>query len=79
MSNASYHIQLQSMEKVSSVVFFKFFYLTFNYFSLPELQQVMLNIGETLSEEEVRKMMIQADSDCDGLVSFDEFVVMMAK
>ena len=48
-------------------------------FSLPELQKVMMNMGETLSEDEVTKMMIQADQDSDGLVSFEEFVVMMAK
>ena len=48
-------------------------------FSLPELQKVMINMGETLSEDEVTKMMIQADQDSDGLVSFEEFVVMMAK
>ena len=47
--------------------------------SLEELQQVMQNMGETLSEEEVAKMMKQADEDCDGLVSFDEFVVMMTQ
>ena len=39
----------------------------------------MTNMGETLSEDEVTKMMMQADQDSDGLVSFDEFVVMMAK
>ena len=39
----------------------------------------MMNMGETLSEDEVTKMMIQADQDSDGLVSFEEFVVMMAK
>lgn len=39
----------------------------------------MKNMGETLTEDEVAKMMKQADEDCDGLVSFDEFVIMMAK
>ena len=47
--------------------------------SLSELQQVMVNMGENLSEAEVTRMMEQADTDSDGLVSFEEFVIMMAK
>ena len=47
--------------------------------SLAELQQVMVNMGENLSEADVTRMMEQADTDCDGLVSFEEFVIMMAK
>ena len=47
--------------------------------SLPELEQVMANMGERLSEAEVTRMMTQADSDSDGLISFQEFATMMAK
>ena len=39
----------------------------------------MVNMGENLSEADVTRMMEQADTDCDGLVSFEEFVIMMAK
>ena len=39
----------------------------------------MKSMGENLSSQEVEKMMEQADSDGDGLVSFDEFAIMMNK
>ena len=46
---------------------------------MPELEQVMANMGERLSQAEVTRMMTQADSDDDGLISFQEFATMMAK
>ena len=52
-----------------------FFYLV----SLVELKAAMESLGEKLSSEEVERMMQQADSDGDGLVSFDEFAIMMNK
>ena len=48
-------------------------------FSLPELQQVLTNMGTSATEGKVARMMQQADQDEDGLISFQEFVVMMTK
>lgn len=48
-------------------------------FSLVELRAAMASLGENLSPEEVERMMEQADSDGDGLVSFEEFAIMMSK
>ena len=39
----------------------------------------MESLGEKLSSEVVERMMEQADSDGDGLVSFEEFAIMMNK
>lgn len=48
------------------------------YISSQELKQVLENLGESLTYEEVDEMMKEADLDCDGQVSFDEFVKMMS-
>lgn len=48
------------------------------YISSQELKQVLDNLGEKLTEEEVDEMMKEADLDSDGQVSFEEFVKMMA-
>ena len=39
--------------------------------------QVMTNLGEKLSEEEVEMMIKEADIDGDGLVNYEEFISMM--
>ncbi|KAL1550170.1 hypothetical protein AAHA92_18170 [Salvia divinorum] len=41
------------------------------------LRNVMLNLGERLSDEEAEQMIREADLDGDGLVSYEEFVRMM--
>ena len=38
-----------------------------------ELRQIMNNIGEKVTDEEIREMMKEADLDGDGQVSFKEF------
>jgi len=48
------------------------------YISAQELKQVLENLGESLTDEEVDEMMKEADLDSDGQVSFEEFVKMMA-
>lgn len=48
------------------------------YISSQELKQVLENLGELLTDEEVDEMMKEADLDCDGQVNFDEFVKMMS-
>jgi calmodulin len=34
---------------------------------------MMANLGEQLTDEEVREMIQEADTNGDGLVSYDEF------
>lgn len=48
-------------------------------FSLVELKAAMASLGENMSSEDVERMMNQADSNSDGLVSFEEFATMMNK
>ncbi|KAL8153707.1 hypothetical protein V2J09_011467 [Rumex salicifolius] len=47
------------------------------FISPTELRQVMMNLGEKLTDEEVEQMITEADLDGDGLVNYDEFVKMM--
>lgn len=47
------------------------------YISAAELRHVMTNLGEKLTDEEVDKMMTEADTDGDGQVDYNEFVRMM--
>lgn len=37
----------------------------------------MINLGESLTDEEVDQMIKEADLDGDGLVNYEEFVKMM--
>lgn len=48
------------------------------FISPQELRQVMINLGEKLSEEEIDSMIREADSNGDGQVDFEEFARMMA-
>ncbi|KAI5680213.1 hypothetical protein M9H77_01440 [Catharanthus roseus] len=47
------------------------------FISANELRNVMINLGERLTDEEAEQMIREADLDGDGLVSYDEFVRMM--
>ncbi|KAJ0981612.1 hypothetical protein J5N97_009867 [Dioscorea zingiberensis] len=47
------------------------------YISPTELRNVMMNLGEKLSDEEVEQMIKEADLDGDGQVNYEEFVRMM--
>lgn len=50
-----------------------------NYISVTELQSVLLSLGfkEAQTLDECKSMIAKVDSDGDGMVSFDEFKVMM--
>ncbi|KAK4382542.1 Calmodulin [Sesamum angolense] len=48
------------------------------FISAVELRNVMMNLGERLSDDEAEQMIREADLDGDGLVSYEEFVRMMA-
>ncbi|XP_008791135.1 calmodulin-like protein 8 [Phoenix dactylifera] len=47
------------------------------YISASELKNVMINLGEKLTDEEVDQMIKEADVDGDGQVNYEEFVRMM--
>ncbi|XP_073129345.1 calmodulin-like [Henckelia pumila] len=47
------------------------------FISAVELRNVMINLGEKLTDEEAEQMIREADVDGDGLVSYEEFVRMM--
>ncbi|XP_010279286.1 PREDICTED: calmodulin-like protein 11 [Nelumbo nucifera] len=47
------------------------------YISANELRNVMINLGEKLTDEEVEQMIREADLDGDGQVNYEEFVRMM--
>nr|XP_022330789.1 calmodulin-like [Crassostrea virginica] len=49
------------------------------YISKEELHQVMNNLGEKLTDEEIADMIKEADADGDGQVNYREFVSMMEK
>lgn len=58
---------------------FKVFDKDGNGFVSPaELKQVMRDLGEKLSDEEVDEMITEADENGDGQVDYNEFVKMMS-
>jgi centrin-1 len=44
-----------------------------------DIKRVSLELGETLTDEELRDIVEEADRDNDGVISFDEFVYVMRK
>ncbi|KAJ8899436.1 hypothetical protein K2173_018410 [Erythroxylum novogranatense] len=47
------------------------------FISANELRQVMIDLGERLTDDEAEQMIREADLDGDGLVSYEEFARMM--
>jgi calmodulin len=47
------------------------------FISSAELKNIMTQLGEKFSEEEVDEMLREADVDGDGQINYDEFVDMM--
>jgi len=45
--------------------------------SFADLKKVMLEMGESLKDEEIKMMINVADKDGDGQISYDEFMDMM--
>jgi centrin-1 len=39
----------------------------------------MHNLGESLTDDQIHEMLVQADRDGDGYISFEEFRQMMTK
>ena len=49
------------------------------YLSAKNLARVARDLGEQVSEEELQEMIDRADTDRDGLVSADEFYVILTR
>lgn len=47
--------------------------------SFSEIKDALAKLGAELSDKEVWEMLAAADDDCDGTLSFPEFVVMMSQ
>lgn len=47
--------------------------------SQTELEQVMLVLGENLTPEEIKDMMIEADLNRDGYIDFEEFKLLIKR
>ncbi|EGG02964.1 uncharacterized protein MELLADRAFT_65992 [Melampsora larici-populina 98AG31] len=47
------------------------------FISVEEVERVMSNLGEKLTDEEIQKMHREADVNGDGEISYEEFVKMM--
>ena len=47
--------------------------------SFRDLKRVVTELGESISDEEMREMIEEADKDGDGYVVFDDFFKMMKK
>jgi Ca2+-binding EF-hand superfamily protein len=43
------------------------------YISVGELKQVLANIGQNFSEQEIARMIASVDKDNDGKLNFEEF------
>merc|ERR1711964_655429 len=47
--------------------------------SFEDLKNVALELGETMSDEELMEMIKEADKDCDSMVSEEEFLRIIRK
>lgn len=47
------------------------------FISHAELKKAMANLGEELSDDQIKAMMAKADTDRDGTVSYEEFLAIM--
>ena len=47
--------------------------------SFNEIKEALLKLGSKLTDKEIWNMLAEADDDCDGTLSFPEFVVMMSQ
>ena len=45
--------------------------------SIHEIRYIVRNSNENISEEEIELLIKEVDTDGDGLISFDEFLVFM--
>ena len=49
------------------------------YISIKNLRRVAQDLSENVSEEELQELITRADTDCDGLVSEEEFYTILTR
>jgi Ca2+-binding EF-hand superfamily protein len=49
------------------------------FISHSELKQMMHNLGENLTDDQIAEMIREADIDGDGQINYNEFLKMMSK
>ena len=42
--------------------------------NINELKSIFLNVGNNLSEAEINELLMEADSDMDGFINYEEFI-----
>jgi len=47
------------------------------YITAKDLKFILSNLGESMKDEDVENMIMEADLDADGHINFDEFVTIM--
>ena len=50
-----------------------------NGIRIADIKRVSLELGESLTDEEIKDILEEADRDNDGVISYDEFVYVMRK
>jgi len=72
------NIQMEKREGTDLIEAFKYFDQDDSgYISRQNLSDVMKSLGEELSEQDLNEMMLIADINKDGVVDFDEFVLVI--
>lgn len=49
------------------------------FISARELRDIMMNLGEKMTDDEVEDMIAEADIDGDGQIDYEEFIAMVTK
>lgn len=62
---------------IDPLIIYYYYFLFKKKIDFIQLRNVMINLGEKLSDEEVEQMIREADLDGDGQVNYEEFVRMM--
>jgi len=76
------YVMSKRLEEQNSLVCLKQAFKIFdrsevNSFTINEIRMVMTNLGEKMSEEDLRELFQDIDQDKDGKISFNEFVTAM--
>ncbi|EDV59605.1 calmodulin-1 [Drosophila erecta] len=76
------YVMAKRLEEQNSLVCLKQAFKIFdrnevNSFTINEIRMVMTNLGEKMSEDDLRELFQDIDLDKDGKISFNEFVAAM--
>ncbi|EDW46848.1 calmodulin-1 [Drosophila sechellia] len=76
------YVMSKRLEEQNSLVCLKQAFKIFdrnevNSFTINEIRMVMTNLGEKMSEEDLRELFQDIDQDKDGKISFNDFVTAM--